>query len=131
MINTCNEYQKRHGKRHSLRYLKSDQRLFSPCTQGIKFITFKNTDVLKIESYLLIIRYRVTLIMTERFQKQGYEMASIQTYIKKAPSTSIKFITAPSQVYLRYDPASQSLLILSLRYDAQRYVHHALPLSNQ
>jgi len=23
--------------------------------------------------------------MTERFQKQGYEMASIQTYIKKAP----------------------------------------------
>ena len=32
-------------KRHSLRYLKSDQRLFSPCTQGIKFITFKNTDV--------------------------------------------------------------------------------------
>ena len=33
----------------------------------------------------MIIRYRVTLIMTERFQKQGYEMASIQTYIKKAP----------------------------------------------
>lgn len=73
-------------RRHSLRYLKSDKRLFSLCTQGIKFITFKNTDVfLKIESYLLIIRYRVTLIMTERFQKQGYEMASIQTYIKKAP----------------------------------------------
>ncbi|EEU9258149.1 hemolysin HlyE [Escherichia coli] len=41
MINTCNEYQ----KRHSLRYLKSDKRLFSPCTQGIRFITFKNTDV--------------------------------------------------------------------------------------
>ncbi|CDK90235.1 hypothetical protein ECAA86_01375 [Escherichia coli AA86] len=33
----------------------------------------------------MIIKYRVTLIMTERFQKQGYEMASIQTYIKKAP----------------------------------------------
>lgn len=47
MINTCNEYQKRHGKRHSLRYLKSDKRLFSPCTQGIRFITFKNTDVFK------------------------------------------------------------------------------------
>lgn len=45
MINTCNEYQKRHGKDTLLRYLKSDKRLFSPCTQGIRFITFKNTDV--------------------------------------------------------------------------------------
>lgn len=45
MINTCNEYQKDTVRRHSLRYLKSDKRLFSLCTQGIKFITFKNTDV--------------------------------------------------------------------------------------
>ncbi|HHO3310042.1 TPA: CRISPR-associated DxTHG motif protein [Escherichia coli] len=32
-------------RRHSLRYLKSDKRLFSPCTHGIRFITFKFTDV--------------------------------------------------------------------------------------
>ncbi|HAP3740002.1 TPA: CRISPR-associated DxTHG motif protein [Escherichia coli] len=28
-----------------MRYLKSDKRLFSPCTHGIRFITFKFTDV--------------------------------------------------------------------------------------
>ena len=81
MINTCN-YQKRHGKKDTLRYLKSDKRLF---LHVLKVSFKKHRRFLKIESYLLIIRYRVNFIMTERFQKQGYEMASIQTYIKKAP----------------------------------------------
>ena len=45
MINTVMSIRKDTVKRHSLRYLKSDKRIFSPCTQGIRFITFKNTDV--------------------------------------------------------------------------------------
>ncbi|EGO6540375.1 CRISPR-associated DxTHG motif protein [Escherichia coli] len=32
-------------RRRSLRFLTFDKRLFSPCTHGIRFITFKFTDV--------------------------------------------------------------------------------------